>query len=206
MNMHVKRTMAAVICFMLFVFAGCSAKEEPAMMDPTVYVETVTAEIGELSTEGTYVGTISAEDTARVVSLVAATVEDIYVTTGDVVSAGDMLCQFDDEAARLTYESAAAGHNSALQAYNSAVQGYNSTVATYGGEDLDIVKAQVDMAQENYDATLELHKIGAASEIEVDQAKQALDSAKAGLEATEAGLSASQASVQTAQAGVRLYT
>lgn len=41
------------------------------MLDQTVTVETTAAQPGELSTESTYIGTISAEGTASVVSLVS---------------------------------------------------------------------------------------------------------------------------------------
>ena len=40
--------------------AGCAEEKEP-MLDRTVTVETTAAQTGELSTESTYIGTISAE-------------------------------------------------------------------------------------------------------------------------------------------------
>ena len=65
-----KRTISAVLCAALaLTLAGCSEEKEP-MLDQTVTVETTAAQTGELSTESTYIGTISAEGTASVVSLV----------------------------------------------------------------------------------------------------------------------------------------
>ena len=52
------------------------------------------------------------------------------------------------------------------------------------------------------DNTKALFEIGAASQVEVDQAYQTLLSAQAGLESAQAALSAAEAGVQQAQAGV----
>ena len=195
---------AFFLCIVLmFSFAGCAGETKSEKMDTTVSVETVVVERGSLSAESTYIGTMSAEGTASVISLVSGTVEDVYVSTGDVVSAGDVLCRFDDESALLTMRNAEAGYNSARQAYNSAEKAYNSTVASYGGENLKIIEDQVRMAEENYDATLALFEAGAASRLEVDQAKQAFDSATAGLNSAKAGLEAAKSNVETARAGMQ---
>ncbi len=199
--------------------AGCSQPQEEAVMDPTVTVEVATAQVGSLNSDGAYIGTISAEGTARVISLVSGTVEEIGVSVGDTVSAGDFLCRIDDESARLTLESAQASYQTALSGISSAQAGmdtaqaavgtaqesYNSALAQYGGTEdgsLTVIEEQVRMAEENYQNTLALFEIGAASQIEVDQANQTLLSAKAGLEAAKAGLSASQAGIKQAEASI----
>ena len=92
-----KRTISAVLCAALaLTLAGCAEEKEP-MLDQTVTVETTAAQPGELSTESTYIGTISAEGTASVVSLVSGNVEEVMVSVGDTVSAGDPLCRIDDD-------------------------------------------------------------------------------------------------------------
>ena len=99
-----KRTISAVLCAALaLTLAGCAEEKEP-MLDRTVTVETTAAQTGELSTESTYIGTISAEGTASVVSLVSGNVEEVMVSVGDTVSAGDPLCRIDDESARLALQ------------------------------------------------------------------------------------------------------
>ena len=55
---------------------------------------------------------------------------------------------------------------------------------------------------DNYDDTLALLEIGAASQVEVDQAHQTLLSAQAGLEAAQASLNSARAGIQSAQVGV----
>ncbi len=195
---------AFLLCVVLiFSFAGCTNKTESTLMDTTVSVETAAVERGSLSTESTYIGTMSAEGTASVISLVSGTVEDVYVSTGDVVTAGEVLCRFDDESALLTMRNAEAGYSSARQAYNSAEKAYSSTVASYGGEDVKIIEDQVRMAEENYNATVALFEAGAASRLEVDQAKQAFDSAKAGLASAKAGLEAAKSNVEAASVGLQ---
>ena len=192
------------LCVVLvFFFAGCADEKESEMMDTTVSVETAVVERGSLSTESTYIGTMSAEGTASIISMVSGTVEDVYVSTGDVVTAGDVLCRFDDESALLTMKNAEAGYNSARQACSSAEKAYNSTVASYGGEELKIIEDQVRMAEENYNAAQALFEAGAASRLEVDQAKQAFDSAKAGLDSAKAGLEAAKSNVEAAKVGLQ---
>ncbi|MBS6366653.1 MAG: efflux RND transporter periplasmic adaptor subunit [Clostridiales bacterium] len=186
---------ALLCCALVLALTGCQAKDEEPLLDQTVTVEATVVQTGDLSAESTYIGTISAEGTASVVSLVSGNVQELAVSAGDSVSAGDLLCRIDDESARLTLQNAQAG-------YNSAQQSYNSAQASYGGSDLPVLREQVRMAQDNYDNTLALQQIGAASQIEVDQAYQALLSAQSGLEAAEASLSAAAAGIQTAQAGV----
>jgi len=188
---------------------GCSEKREAPMMDTSVTVSTAEVSRGTLSSSSTYVGTVSAEGTASVISLVSGTVEDVAVSMGDKVSAGQLLCSFDDESALLSYNSAVAGYESALASlgsaeagYNSAQKGLDSTVAGYGGEDLTVIEDQVNMALENYEATKALFELGAASQIEVDQALQTYNTAKASLEAARTGIGATEAGVQSASAGV----
>ena len=188
-----KRTISAVLCAALaLTLAGCAEEKEP-MLDRTVTVETTAAQTGELSTESTYIGTISAEGTASVVSLVSGNVEEVMVSVGDTVSAGDPLCRIDDESARLALQNAQA-------AYQSAQESYNSAQAGYGGSDL--LEEQLRLAQDNYEDTQHLFEMGAASQAEVDQANQALLSAQAGVEAARAGLSSARAGIQSAQVGV----
>lgn len=160
-------------------------------MDPTVLVETTTVHTDTLSANSTYIGTISAEGTANVVTMVSGTVKELAVSTGDTVSAGDLLCRFDDESARISAENAQAS--------------YLSAAANYGGGNLSIPADQVRMAQENYDACLALYETGAISRVEVDQALQSLNSAQAGLEAAWASLNAARTGAQSAQYQLSLY-
>ncbi len=190
------RKLSVLLCGALtLALAGCQAPVEEPLLDPTVTVETTAVRAGDLSTQSTYIGTISAEGTASVVSMISGNVEQVAVAVGDTVSAGDLLCRFDDESARLSLQNAQAAANSAQESYNSAV-------SNYGGTDLPLLQEQLRLAQDNYDDTLALLEIGAASQVEVDQAHQTLLSAQAGLEAAQASLNSARAGIQSAQVGV----
>ena len=207
------RKLSILLCLsMALTLAGCAAEEEAPLMDPTVTVEVAEVQSGSLSNDGTYIGTISAEGTASIIPLVSGTVEEIAVSVGDTVNAGDLLCRFDNESARIALESAQAAYQSALTgvssaeaAVSSAQESYQSALAGYGGTgdgSLTVLEEQVRLAQDNYEDTQALFEIGAASQVEVDQAYQTLLSAQAGLESAQAALSAAEAGVQQAQAGV----
>ena len=190
------RTRSALLCCALVLaLSGCQEQVEEPVLDTTVTVETTAVQTGDLSTQSTYIGTISAEGTASVVAMVSGNVEQVAVSVGDTVTAGDLLCRFDDESARLSLQNAQA-------AVSSAQESYNSAVANYGGADLPLLQEQLRLAQDNYDDTLALLEIGAASQAEVDQAHQSLLSAQAGLEAARASLNSAQAGIQSAQVGV----
>ena len=207
------RKLSILLCLsMALTLAGCAAEEEAPLMDPTVTVEVAEVQSGSLSNDGTYIGTISAGGTASIIPLVSGTVEEIALSVGDTVNAGDLLCRFDNESARIALESAQAAYQSALTgvssaeaAVSSAQESYQSALAGYGGTgdgSLTVLEEQVRLAQDNYEDTQALFEIGAASQVEVDQAYQTLLSAQAGLESAQAALSAAEAGVQQAQAGV----
>lgn len=59
--------------------------------------------------------------------MISGNVEQVAVAVGDTVSAGDLLCRFDDESARLSLQNAQAAANSAQESYNSAVSNYGGT-------------------------------------------------------------------------------
>ena len=175
--------LSVLLCGALtLALAGCQAPVEEPLLDPTVTVETTAVQAGDLSTQSTYIGTISAEGTASVVSMISGNVEQVAVAVGDTVSAGDLLCRFDDESARLSLQNAQAAANSAQESYNSAV-------SNYGGTDLPLLQEQLRLAQDNYDDTLALLEIGAASQVEVDQAHQTLLSAQVGVDSAQYQLS-----------------
>ena len=207
------KILPVLLCFSLSLsLAACGTTTEEPLLDQTVTVETTSAQVGDLSTTSTYIGTISAEGTASVIPLVSGTVEEIAVSVGDTVHAGDLLCRFDSESARISlsnaqaaYQSALTGVSSAEAAVSSAQESYQSALAGYGGTEdgnLTVLEEQVRLAQDNYEDTQALFDLGAASQVEVDQAYQALLSARAGLESAQAGLGAAQAGVQQAQAAV----
>ena len=85
-----RKVSALLCCALALTLAGCQEEAEEPLLDPTVTVETAAAQTGDLSTESTYIGTISAEGTASVVAMVSGNVEQVAVSVGDTVTAGDL--------------------------------------------------------------------------------------------------------------------
>ena len=214
MNRKIVRPACLALSFVFVLsLAGCSEQVEEKVMDPSVVVETTSAQTGSLTKDGAYIGSISAEGTAYVVSLVSGKVEEIGVSVGDTVQAGDFLCRIDDESAQLSLANAHAAYQTAMSAVSTAEanvtaaeESYRSSQAQYGGSDendsLPVIEEQVKLAEDNYANTKALFEIGAASQIEVDQAYQTMISAQAGLESAKAGLSSGQSSLEQARAGI----
>ena len=214
MNRKIVRPACLALSFIFVLsLAVCSEQAEEKVMDPSVVVETTSAQTGSLTKDGAYIGSISAEGTAYVVSLVSGKVEEIGVSVGDTVQAGDFLCRIDDESAQLSLANAHAAYQTAMSAVSTAEanvttaqESYRSSQAQYGGSDendsLPVIEEQVKLAEDNYANTKALFEIGAASQIEVDQAYQTMISAQAGLESAKAGLSSGQSSLEQARAGI----
>ncbi|MCD8036171.1 MAG: efflux RND transporter periplasmic adaptor subunit [Clostridiales bacterium] len=190
-----RRILAFTLCAVCALSLSACSQDTAEVMDPTVTVESEIVSTGSLSSDSSYIGTISSDGYATVVSMVSGNVESIPVSVGDTVSAGQLLCSIDDDSAQITYKSAQAGYSSASSSYDSAVSGY-------GGDDLTVIQEQVKTAEQNYENTLALQGIGAASQTEVDSAYQTMISAQASLESAKASLESAKASVETAAASV----
>lgn len=188
------RTFRAPLCgtLTLALLTGCGSRVQEELMDTTISVQTTRVESGELSKDACYIGTISAEGTASVVTMVSGTVEEVMVKVGDTISPEDTLCRIDDESARLSLESARAT--------------YSNTLASCGGSDLSLLREQLQMAQDTYDATMSLYELGSATQTEVDQARQALNSAQSSLESAQATLRSSQLGVESAEYQLSLHS
>lgn len=208
-----KKKFSLLLCAVVSLsLAGCAPEETHELIDTTVTVKTTIVERGGLSSEASYIGTISAEGTASVIPMVAGRVEDVYVSVGDTVSAGQVLCRFDDESARLTLKNAQMGLESAQNVVINAENGVNtaqmavdSVLANYGVDEagrLTILEEQVGMAEENYANTQALFEAGIASRIELDQAYQTMISAQAGLEAARVSIEQAKSGVESAKMGV----
>ena len=214
-----KKTYIPLCLLLALTLTGCGETPEEPVLDPTVTVDIAAAEQGSLRESGRYMGTVSSEGTATVVAQVSGQVDEVTVSAGDEVSAGQLLCRFDDETAQLALSNAKAAYQSVLSgsgtveaaiqsaqaAYQSAQDSYQSALASYGAAEdgsLTLLESQVKLAEDNYNNTRALCEIGAASELEVTQAEQAMLSAQAGLEAAKASLNAARSSLNQARAGV----
>ncbi len=115
------RKQALVLAAVLAVsaaFSGCgkeAVQEEDK--DLTIPVESAKPELGDLTLENSFIGTISPEDTVSVMPLAAGVVTETNFEVGDRVNAGDVLFKIDDSTAQLQLAAAKLGKaNADIQA------------------------------------------------------------------------------------------
>lgn len=135
-----------------------------------------------ISTENKVSGKVSAEDQAMVMVAANAKVTAVYVEAGDMVSAGDALCTLDLAATLASY-------NAASISYSSAVQSYSDQAA--------IFDRQIALYEKTVSDLKALFEIGAASQLEIDQAELQLSSAIATRNSTLAQLEAGMQSYKS---------
>ena len=175
--------LAAVLTFSL---AACGGQEPEADVPEEAGVAVQIQPVAEdaIATENKVSGKVSADNEYTIIIASAAKCTAVYAKAGDQVQAGDILCTLD-------LGSALASYNAARISYSSALQSYNDQKA--------VLDKQVQLALDNVNNTKALFEIGAASQLEVDQAELNYQSASAGRNAT---LSQLEAGIQNAQSGV----
>lgn len=184
MNYH--RIVPALLALALLVsLTACG--EAPAAEDDTtaagVAVQAQTVSAGTISTENKVSGKVSADNESTIFIAASAKCTAVYAQAGDAVSAGDVICTLD-------LGSTLASYNAANISYTSAVQSYQDQAAVF--------EKQIALQQKVLDDTKALFEIGAASQMEIDQAELQLQSSIATRNSTLAQL---EAGMQNAKSG-----
>lgn len=128
--------------------AGDSSEEE--VKGTAVEIQTV--ELGDIATESTVTGSVTANRNVPVLSKVSCKVKSVKAKAGDTVAAGDALFTLDTADLRDTYGSA---------------------LETYSGT-RELLDEQVSQARAGYENLQALFALGAVSQNQVDQAKLGL--------------------------------
>lgn len=182
-----KRTLAALLAAVLALsLAACGAAEAPEEETVSPGVAVQVQEIGSdtIYTENTVSGQLMAEDQSTIMVAVSAKCTAVYAEAGDEVKAGDMLCTLD-------LGSTLASHNAASINYRSSAQSYSDQSAVF--------EKQIALQEKNVRDLKELFEIGAASQLEIDQAELQLQSTIAQRNST---LSQLEAGMQSALSNV----
>lgn len=147
-----------------------------------VQVQEVTSD--DIATENKVSGKIAADNETSIFVASSVKCTAVYVEAGDTVQAGQKICTLD-------LDSTLSSYNAANISYDSAAQSYQDQKA--------ILDKQVQLAQTNLDNLKALFEIGAASQLEIDQAELSLQQAEAGRTSTLAQL---EAGMQSAKSNV----
>ena len=165
----------AVIMALSLIACGGEEVQEEGPVGIAVQVESVVAET--ISSENKVSGKVSADNESTIMVTSAAKCTAVYAHAGDQVEAGDIICTLD-------LGSTVAGYTAARIGYEAAVQSYS--------DQQGILSRQVALAADNVNNTKALYEIGAASQLEVDQAEinyqNALASKNSALAQLEAGI------------------
>ena len=174
--------LAAVL---LLALTACGVKEaETAAPVVGVAVQTEAVTLGSISTENRVSGTIASDNESMIMVAATAKCTATYFSAGDTVKAGDILCTLD-------LGSTLASQNAALIGFESASQSYYDQKA--------ILDKQLKLASDNVANTKALFEIGAASQLEVDQAELNYQNAVAG---RNSALSQLEAAMENAKSGL----
>ena len=190
--MKEKRILALTLATALVLSLSACGKQGDTSGDSSedhsaagVAVQVQQIALDTISAENKVSGKVTAEDEAMVMVATTAKVTAVYVEAGDVVSAGDKLCTLDLASTLASYNAASISYNSAIQSYNDQSAVFDSQIALYEKTVSDL-KA--------------LFEIGAASQLEIDQAELQLSSAIATRNATlsqlEAGMQSYKSNVE----------
>ncbi len=158
-----------ILCFamavtMLFLLCSCGEEEEQET-DNTTPVEIAMVEKGSISAESKVSGQVTSGKQESVSVALSVRCTNVYVEAGDYVSAGQTICTLDLTSTWANYETARKGYQTAQKSYS---------------DQSAVLSQQVAMAEKNVEDTQALFEIGAASQLEVDNAKLQLENARAG--------------------------
>lgn len=181
-----KQSMALLLAALLGL-TGC-ASSPAAVQEGTeavgTAVQVISVDRSSIATDNKVSGKIVADNEANIMVATAAKCVAVYAAAGDIVEAGDKLCRLD--------------LGSTIASYNAAQISYRSTMQSYQDQKA-ILDKQVQMAEDNVNNTKALFEIGAASQLEIDQAELNYQNAAAGRNSALAQL---EAGIQNAKSGV----
>jgi len=149
-----------VLSGLMLACSGNDAKGQQPQGPPPIPVKVQVAKAVPVKDTTEYVATLKSRDTAAIMPQVEGYITDIYVRSGDHVTAGAPLMQIDPRKQQATVKSQEDAHAAQV--------------------------ANVQWAQAQYDRISRLYQAGVSSKQEFDQAKTALEAAQAQLRALEA--------------------
>lgn len=173
---------------MALTLTGCGSKSEASSSSSSegtsqgVAVQVEEIQLSDISTDNSVSGQVASDDERSIFIAASVKCTKTYFEAGDRVNAGDVICTLDLASTQASYEAATISYNSAAQSYR---------------DQSEVFAQQISLYQKNLADLKQLYEIGAASQIEIDQAQLQLDSAIATRNATLAQLEAGMESYQS---------
>lgn len=202
--MKAKKLVAMGLVATLCVSATACGKNKETAQVSKVSVEVENPQMGELTSDTTYIGNVEPQQQVYVMPKLSGTVTQVNYKVGDTVKEGDVLFKIDDEAYQLQMDSAQA-------AYNTAQAG--ATAATSGARDLQNYQTeeQIRQLQKNLNDTYEskddmedsldeLREQGKTASAQVASAQASVDSLSQSLGVQKQDLAAKQEAMEAAKA------
>lgn len=202
--MKAKKLMAMGLAVTLCVSATACGKNKEMTQVSKVSVEVENPQMGELTSDTTYIGTVEPQQQVYVIPKLSGTVTQVNYKVGDTVKEGDVLFKIDDEAYQVQMDSAQA-------AYNTAQAG--ATAATSGARDLQNYQTeeQIRQLQKNLNDTYEskddmedsldeLREQGKTASAQVASAQASVDALSQSLGVQKQDLAAKQTAMDEAKA------
>ncbi|MDE6456458.1 MAG: TolC family protein, partial [Dysosmobacter sp.] len=137
-------------------------QEPEAPAGVAVQVETVGADT--IYTENTVSGQIAAEEQTTVMAAVNAKCVEVYFEAGDEIRAGQAICRVDLDSTLTSYGAVDTSYQAAIQSYN---------------DQREVFEKQIALLEKSVADLKALFEIGAASQLEIDQAELQLQTALA---------------------------
>ncbi|MFW2488697.1 HlyD family secretion protein [Clostridium chromiireducens] len=160
-------------------FTGCAAKNN--RNENAVQAE----EINEQKSVYIMAGKLATDNQVNVASKISARVSDISVNVGAVVNQGDTVIKLDTQDLQAQVDQAQAAVNTANANLTNALNSTRPEQISQAEAALDSAKATYDIAKKNYDRTKALTDAGAATEVQLETAKQQRTSAESGQKSAE---------------------
>lgn len=196
-----KKLLIIALTLTSLFLVGCG--EKPVEEEKAIAVSVQAAKNQGIENTNIFSGTTKVKDEIAVTAEMGGVIEEMYVSLGDEVKAGQPLLKIKGTDTENAIKSAEAALKSAQAAYNdSNVSSANAQ--TQLETSLNNAKITYDKAQSGYEEALrqfnnttQLYEAGAISENDYKQAKANLDQTQKGVEQAKAGLESAQKSFDT---------
>ncbi|MDO5518345.1 MAG: TolC family protein, partial [Clostridium sp.] len=195
-----KLLIIALTCTSLFL-VGCGSK--PVEEEKSIAVTVQAAKNEGIENTNVFSGTTKVKDEIAVTTEMGGVIEEMYVSLGDEVKAGQPLLKIKGTDTENAIKSAEAGLQSAQAAYNDSnitvANSQNQLESALNNAQIAYDKAQAgyEEAQRQFNNTTQLYEAGAISENDYKQAKANLDQTQKGVDQAKSGLDTAQKSYDT---------